>query len=102
MVDQRNTSKLSIEQSKGEFTTFYLKHAFPVVGKRNETTFPGLELLTISLCGMRYSISLCEIRVTTLSPVRDTNLLFSPCAGLLVNYCLYGNAMSNTKRNSIT
>ncbi|MFS7926116.1 hypothetical protein Hanom_Chr04g00293201 [Helianthus anomalus] len=49
MVDQRNTSKLSTEQSKGEFTTFYLKHAFPVVGKRNETTFPGLELLTISL-----------------------------------------------------
>ena len=71
MVDQQNTSKLSTEQSKGEFTTFYLKHAFPVVGKRNETTFPGLELLTISLCGMRYFYLL----------VWDTGNNTIPCEG---------------------
>ncbi|MFS7917836.1 hypothetical protein Hanom_Chr03g00193851 [Helianthus anomalus] len=76
MVDQRNTSKLYVVQSKGEFTTLYLKHAFPVVGKQYKqhlpwfgiafnllvwdtlnganNIFPGLGLLTISLCGIRY------------------------------------------------
>ena len=43
MVDLRNTSKLTTEQSKGEFTTFYLKHAFPVVWETElQTTLPPM------------------------------------------------------------
>ncbi|KAJ0802205.1 hypothetical protein HanPI659440_Chr03g0126501 [Helianthus annuus] len=40
MVDQRNTSKWPAEQSKGEFTTFCLKHALSVVGKQYKQHFP--------------------------------------------------------------
>ena len=78
MIDQRNTSKLTTEQSKGEFTTFYLKHAFPVVGKRNETTFPGLELLTISLCGIRYFYLLVWDTGNNIFPGEGYKLTFLP------------------------